>query len=96
MLNLSLKELRLIAKNRNINGYESIPKDRLVKISNNNKGDRKSLLKPKKEEAKKAFISQQRIVFLIQKKKKPKPVFTRQHKRRTQKSLYKLTRKKKS
>ena len=65
MLNLSLKELRLIAKNRNINGYESMPKDKLLTITNNNnKGDRKSLLKSKKEETKKIFISQQEVVFL--------------------------------
>ena len=67
MLNLSLKELRLIAKNRNINGYESMPKDKLLAITNNNnnnKGDRKSLLKSKKEETKKIFISQQEVVFL--------------------------------
>ena len=36
MLNLSLKELRLIAKNRNINGYKSMPKDKLLGIINNN------------------------------------------------------------
>ena len=29
MLNLSLKELRLIAKNININGYEIMPQDKL-------------------------------------------------------------------
>ena len=27
MLNLLLKEMRLIAKTKNINGYESMPKD---------------------------------------------------------------------
>ena len=31
MLNLSLKELRLIAKNRNIKCYEIMPKDKLLK-----------------------------------------------------------------
>ena len=36
MLNLSLKELRLIAKNRNINGYKSMPKDKLLRIINTN------------------------------------------------------------
>ena len=37
MQNVSLKELRLIAKNRNINGLKSIPKDKLLrKINNNN------------------------------------------------------------
>ena len=48
MLNLSLKKLRLITKNRSINGYESKPKDKLLRIINNKKGDRKSLLKSKK------------------------------------------------
>ena len=36
MLNLSLKELRLIAKNRNINGYKRMPKDKLLRIIINN------------------------------------------------------------
>ena len=45
MLNLSLKELRFIAKNRNINDYESVPKDKLLRIINNKKGDRKRLSK---------------------------------------------------
>ena len=61
MLNLSLKELRIIAKNRNINGYESIPRDKLLRIinnsnnnnNNNNNRDRKSLFKSEKEERKK-------------------------------------------
>ena len=55
MQNLSLKELILIAKNRDINGYESMPKDKLLRIINNNKRDRKSLLKSKKEETKKSL-----------------------------------------
>ena len=46
-----------------------MPKDKLLGIINNdnnknNKGDRKSIFKWKKEEAKKVFISQQEIVFL--------------------------------
>ena len=36
MQNLSLKELRLIAKNRNINGCQSMPKNKLLRIINNN------------------------------------------------------------
>ena len=44
MLNLSLKEWRLIAKNRNINGYKSMATDKLLEIINNKK-DRKSLFK---------------------------------------------------
>ena len=47
MLNLSLKELRLIARNRNISCYKSMPRYKLLRIINN-KGDRKSLLKCKK------------------------------------------------
>ena len=62
ILNLSLKEFR-IAKNRNICGYKG--KDKLLRIINNNKGDRKSLLKSKKKKKpKKDLISQQEIVFL--------------------------------
>ena len=49
MLNLYLKELSLIAKSRNINGYGSVLKDRLLRvINNNNNGERKSFLKQKK------------------------------------------------
>ena len=60
MLNLSLKELRLIAKNRNINSYKNMPKDKLLRIinTNNNKRDRKSLFKSKMKKPKKLFISQ--------------------------------------
>ena len=64
MENLSLKELRIIAKNRNISGYKSIPKDKLLGIinnnnnnNNNNKGDRERLFKSKKKKPKKVFIS---------------------------------------
>ena len=32
MLNLTLKELRLIAKNRNMGGYKSIRKDKLLRL----------------------------------------------------------------
>ena len=56
MLNLSLKELKLLARNRKINGYESMSKDKLYRIIDNKKGDRKTLLKSKKEKAKKVFI----------------------------------------
>ena len=61
MLNLSLKELRLIAKNRNINSYKNMLKDKLLRIinnNNNNKRDRKSLFKSKMKKPKKLFISQ--------------------------------------
>ena len=36
MQNLSQKELRLIANNRNISGYKSMSKDKLLRIINNN------------------------------------------------------------
>ena len=61
MENLSLKELRLIAKNRNINGCKCMPKDELLGIinhnnnNNNNKGGRKSLFKTEKEETRKSL-----------------------------------------
>ena len=64
MLNLSIKKLILIAKNRNINGYESMPKDILLRIINSKMGDRKSLLNQKKKKTKKVFIIQREIVFL--------------------------------
>ena len=35
MQNLSQKELRYIAKNRNINGYKSMSKDESLRITNN-------------------------------------------------------------
>ena len=37
MQNLSLKELKLIAKNRNISGYKNIVKDKLLEIIDKNK-----------------------------------------------------------
>ena len=55
MLHLLLKELRLVAQNRSINGYASMPKDKLLRIISNNKGHRKSLFKSKKEETKKSL-----------------------------------------
>ena len=55
MQSLSRKELRLIAKNRNICAYKSMPKDKLLRIINNNERDRKSLFKSKKEETKKGL-----------------------------------------
>ena len=58
MQNLSQKELRLIAKNRNICGYKSILKDKLLRIINNNERDRVFLNQQKKKPIK-VFISQQ-------------------------------------
>ena len=76
MLNLSLKQLRLIAKNRNINDYKSMLKDKLLRVinnnnNNNNKRDRKSLFKSKKEETKKSIYKPTRnsLVKLKIKKK---------------------------
>ena len=36
MLSLSLKELRSITKNRNVEGYNIVSKDKLLRIINNN------------------------------------------------------------
>ena len=54
MLNLLLKELKLIAKNRRINGYKIMSKDKLLSMintskptKNNRKADIKNLFKPK-------------------------------------------------
>ena len=55
MQNVSQKELRLIAKNRNISGYKSMHKDKLLRMINNNEGDRMSLFKLKKEETEKGL-----------------------------------------
>ena len=44
MKNLSRKEVRYIARNRNIDGYKSVPKDKSLRImvnNNNNKRGRK-------------------------------------------------------
>ena len=70
MLSLSLKVLRSVAKNRNIDGYKSMPKDKLLRIiNNNNKKNRNSIFKLKREEIIKVFMNQQKIVFLNQKEK---------------------------
>ena len=84
MLNLSLKELRLIAKNRNINGYKSMPKDKLLIIintnnnNNNNKTDRKSLFKSKKEKNKKSLFKLKREKTLKSLNKQGKKIFLNQ------------------
>ena len=60
MLNLSLEELRLIAKKkRNIIDNKSIPKGKLLRIINNKKTDRKSFINPK-EQPKQFFISNEK------------------------------------
>ena len=48
------KAIATNSKKRNISGYKSISKDKLLRIINNNHGDRKSLLKSKNEETKKS------------------------------------------
>ena len=72
MENLSLKELRLIAKNRNIKGYKIMLEDKLLGITNNNnnnnnkdnnKGDRKSLFKSEKEEIRKIIYDPKNNLF---------------------------------
>ena len=45
----------LTVKKRNIKGYESRSKDKLLRIIINNKRDRKSSIKSKKEETKKSI-----------------------------------------
>ena len=67
MLNLSLQQLRLIAKNINTNGYQGMPKDKLLRIANNKKGDRKSLfISKERRNQKKVVISQLGMVFTSQ------------------------------
>ena len=80
MLNPSLKELGLTAKNRNIKGYESMSKEKLLRIIINNKRDKRALLNQKKKKPEKAFVSQKQIVFLNLKVKKLKKVSTSQQK----------------
>ena len=45
VLNLSLKKSKLTAKNRNANGYNSMPKDKLLKIIKDNNEHKESLFK---------------------------------------------------
>ena len=67
MLSLSLQQLRLIAKNINTNGYQSMPKDKLLRKANNKKGDRKSLfISKERRNQKKVVISQLGMVFTSQ------------------------------
>ena len=42
-------------KNRNINGYKSMSKDKILRIIDNNIGDRNSSFKLKREEIKKSL-----------------------------------------
>ena len=77
MENLSLKEFRITAKDRSINGYKSIPKDILLRIINNNNWYRKSLFKSKKEETKKGLYKPTKSSLFKLKGKKLRKVFTR-------------------
>ena len=72
ILNLSLREIRSIAKNRNIKGYKSMPKDKLLRIINNNKGDGKSPFKLKKEEIKRSLYKPTRNSLFKLKREKIK------------------------
>ena len=83
MENLSLKEPK-----RNISGYKSMPKDKLLGIinNNNNKGDRKSLFKLKKEETKKSLYKPTRNSLFKLKREKVKKNLNKPAK----KNLYKL------
>ena len=84
MQNLSRKELRLIAKNRNICGYKSIPKDKLLRIINNNERDRESLFKLKKGEAKKGLYKPTKnSTFKLKREKIKKGIY-----RQAKKSLF--------
>ena len=81
MENLSLKEFRIIAKDRSINGYKSIPKDILLRIINNNNWYRKILFKSKKEETKKGLYKPTKNSLFKLKGKKLRKVFTSQQER---------------
>ena len=49
MKNLSRKEVRYIARNRNIDGYKSVPKDKSLRIMVNNNNNNKRGRKIKKK-----------------------------------------------
>ena len=100
MENLSLKESRLIAKNRNISGNKSMPKDKLLGIiinnnnnNNNNKGDRKSLFKSKKRNQKKSLYKPTRNSLFKLKREKIKKNLNRPVKKNLFKSKIKKDRK---
>ena len=57
MLNLSLTELKLIAKNRKINGYRSMSKDDLLDIINKNQYQQKKRRKGENE-TERVFLNQ--------------------------------------
>ena len=77
-----LKELGSIARNRNIDGYKSMPKDKLLRIINNNKKKNRNSIFKSKRGNKKVFMSQQKIVFLNRTYGKLKRVFTCQQKKK--------------
>ena len=78
------KELRLIAEYRNINACKSMPKDKLSRIlnnKNNNRGDRKTLFKSKKEENKESLYKPKRNSLFKLKRKKLRKCLTSQKKK---------------
>ena len=81
MQNLSRKELRLIAKNRNICGYKSMPKDKLLRIINNDERERKSIFKSTKEESKKGLYKPTRNSTFKLKREKIKKSLSSQQKK---------------
>ena len=76
--------MRLTAKNRNIDGYKNMSKDRLLRIVNNsNKRNRNSIFKLKRDKIKKSLYKPTRnSLFKLKRKKEIKT------------SLYKLSKKK--
>ena len=80
MLNLSLKELRLIAKNRNINESQSIPKDKLVgtidniirkkerAFLNKNRSNQKKFFKPTRNKKIKKSLNKPAENYLFKQK----------------------------
>ena len=83
MLRLLLKQLRSIAKNRNIYGYKSMPKGKLLRIINNNnkKKNRNSICKLKRGEITKSLYEPTRKSIFKSNGKKPKNVSTCHQKR---------------
>ena len=77
ILNLSLNELKLVAKNRNINDYKSRLKDKLLKTTDNNKRDRESLFKSKKEETTKSLYQPTRKSLFKLKRGKIKKILNK-------------------
>ena len=92
MLNLSKKELVLIAKNRNINGYKNMSKDKLInainisKPANNNK---KKTFKSKREKIKEILMKPSNKNIFNSKRKEIKKSLTKPSKKKIFKSKIK-------